>query len=211
MSTPAANFNEREHVICKIARLVEERYIYWVGGGGEPLSELLGPIERWAKRKRNRLAFFHQARRSIPCRAIITQTAPAPRPNAGISVVADDPQSLFNSLSCTSSTFSGACVDRAARPAEDIRYKVIIRISLSGPRFRYMVPPWAAVSVLTHSVKGAKHVVDDARHRGSLHRHGGHELLVRQVLTVRRRAHATLAFTPGIRTIDGRRVSAGAS
>ncbi|HTY55706.1 MAG TPA: CoA-transferase [Candidatus Binataceae bacterium] len=41
MSTPAANFNEREHVICQIARLVEERYIYWVGGGGEPLSAAL--------------------------------------------------------------------------------------------------------------------------------------------------------------------------
>jgi len=41
MSTPAANFNEREHVICQVARLVEERYIYWVGGGGEPLSAAL--------------------------------------------------------------------------------------------------------------------------------------------------------------------------
>jgi len=41
MSTPASNFNEREHVICQVARLVEEKYIYWVGGGGEPLSAAL--------------------------------------------------------------------------------------------------------------------------------------------------------------------------
>lgn len=41
MSTPATNFNEREHVICQVARLVEEKYIYWVGGGGEPLSTVL--------------------------------------------------------------------------------------------------------------------------------------------------------------------------
>ncbi len=41
MSTPAANFSEREFVICQIARLVEDKYIYWVGGGGEPLSSVL--------------------------------------------------------------------------------------------------------------------------------------------------------------------------
>ncbi|HEY2664980.1 MAG TPA: CoA-transferase [Candidatus Binataceae bacterium] len=41
MSTPATNFNEREHVICQVARLVDEKYIYWVGGGGEPLSTVL--------------------------------------------------------------------------------------------------------------------------------------------------------------------------
>lgn len=41
MSTPAANFSERELVICQIARLVEDKYIYWVGGGGEPLSSVL--------------------------------------------------------------------------------------------------------------------------------------------------------------------------
>lgn len=41
MSTPAANFNEREHVICQVARLVDERYIYWVGAGGEPMSSAL--------------------------------------------------------------------------------------------------------------------------------------------------------------------------
>ncbi|HYA34496.1 MAG TPA: CoA-transferase [Candidatus Binataceae bacterium] len=41
MSTPATNFNEREFVICQIARLVEDKYIYWVGGGGEPLSSVL--------------------------------------------------------------------------------------------------------------------------------------------------------------------------
>jgi glutaconate CoA-transferase subunit B len=41
MSTPASNFNEREHVICQVARLVEDKFIYWVGGGGEPLSTAL--------------------------------------------------------------------------------------------------------------------------------------------------------------------------
>jgi glutaconate CoA-transferase, subunit B len=41
MSTPAANFGEREFVICQISRLVEDQYIYWVGGGGEPLSSVL--------------------------------------------------------------------------------------------------------------------------------------------------------------------------
>jgi glutaconate CoA-transferase, subunit B len=41
MSTPASHFNEREHVICQIARLVEDQHIYWVGGGGEPLSAVL--------------------------------------------------------------------------------------------------------------------------------------------------------------------------
>ncbi len=41
MSTPAANFNEREHVICQVARLIDERYIYWVGAGGEPMSSAL--------------------------------------------------------------------------------------------------------------------------------------------------------------------------
>ena len=41
MSTPAANFNEREHVICQVARMIDERYIYWVGAGGEPMSSAL--------------------------------------------------------------------------------------------------------------------------------------------------------------------------
>ncbi len=41
MSTPATSFNEREFVTCQISRLVEDKYIYWVGGGGEPLSSVL--------------------------------------------------------------------------------------------------------------------------------------------------------------------------
>lgn len=41
MSAPAASFNEREQVICQVARLVEEKHLYWVGGGGEPLSAVL--------------------------------------------------------------------------------------------------------------------------------------------------------------------------
>ena len=41
MSTPAANFSEREFVIVQVSRLVEDNKIYWVGGGGEPLSSVL--------------------------------------------------------------------------------------------------------------------------------------------------------------------------
>jgi len=41
VSTPATSFNEREFVTCQISRLVEDKYIYWVGGGGEPLSSVL--------------------------------------------------------------------------------------------------------------------------------------------------------------------------
>jgi glutaconate CoA-transferase, subunit B len=41
MGTPATEFNEREHVICQVARLVEEKYVYWVGAGGEPLASVL--------------------------------------------------------------------------------------------------------------------------------------------------------------------------
>jgi len=41
MSTPASNFNEREHVICQVARMIDENYIYWVGAGGEPMSSAL--------------------------------------------------------------------------------------------------------------------------------------------------------------------------
>ena len=41
MSTPAANFSEREFVIVQVSRLVEDNKIFWVGGGGEPLSSVL--------------------------------------------------------------------------------------------------------------------------------------------------------------------------
>jgi glutaconate CoA-transferase, subunit B len=41
MSRPATNFNEREFTICQVARVVEEKYIYWVGAGGEPQSSVL--------------------------------------------------------------------------------------------------------------------------------------------------------------------------
>ena len=41
MSTPATDFNEREFVICQISRLVDDKYIYWVGGGGEPMNSVL--------------------------------------------------------------------------------------------------------------------------------------------------------------------------
>jgi acyl CoA:acetate/3-ketoacid CoA transferase beta subunit len=39
--TPATHFAEREHVICTVARLIEEGKNYWVGGGGEPLYSIL--------------------------------------------------------------------------------------------------------------------------------------------------------------------------
>jgi len=41
VSTPATDFNEREFVICQISRLVDDKYIYWVGGGGEPMNSVL--------------------------------------------------------------------------------------------------------------------------------------------------------------------------
>ncbi len=34
MSTPATYFNEREHQICLVARMVEDPWTYWVAGGG---------------------------------------------------------------------------------------------------------------------------------------------------------------------------------
>jgi acyl CoA:acetate/3-ketoacid CoA transferase beta subunit len=39
--TPATHFAEREHVICTVARMIEEDKSYWVGGGGEPLYSIL--------------------------------------------------------------------------------------------------------------------------------------------------------------------------
>jgi acyl CoA:acetate/3-ketoacid CoA transferase beta subunit len=39
--TPATHFAEREHLICTVARMIEEGKSYWVGGGGEPLYTIL--------------------------------------------------------------------------------------------------------------------------------------------------------------------------
>jgi len=39
--TPATHFAEREHLICTVARMIEEDKSYWVGGGGEPLYTIL--------------------------------------------------------------------------------------------------------------------------------------------------------------------------
>jgi acyl CoA:acetate/3-ketoacid CoA transferase beta subunit len=39
--TPATHFAEREHLICTVARMIEENKSYWVGGGGEPLYGIL--------------------------------------------------------------------------------------------------------------------------------------------------------------------------
>lgn len=39
--TPATHFAEREHLICTVARMIEEHRSYWVGGGGEPLYTIL--------------------------------------------------------------------------------------------------------------------------------------------------------------------------
>lgn len=34
MPTPASYFNEREHQICLVARIIEDARTYWVAGGG---------------------------------------------------------------------------------------------------------------------------------------------------------------------------------
>src|SRR2546430_1689512 len=39
--TPATHFAEGEHLICTVARMIEEDKSYWVGGGGEPLYTIL--------------------------------------------------------------------------------------------------------------------------------------------------------------------------
>jgi glutaconate CoA-transferase subunit B len=41
IGTPASYFNEREHQICLIARLIEDGKTYWVAGGGSPMASLL--------------------------------------------------------------------------------------------------------------------------------------------------------------------------
>ncbi len=38
---PAAYFNEREHQICVMARLIEDGKTYWVAGGGTPMASIL--------------------------------------------------------------------------------------------------------------------------------------------------------------------------
>jgi glutaconate CoA-transferase subunit B len=39
--TPATYFNEREHQICLVARMVEDARTYWVAGGGSPMASIL--------------------------------------------------------------------------------------------------------------------------------------------------------------------------
>ena len=41
MGTPAAYFNEREHQICLVARMIEDGHTYWVAGGGSPMAAIL--------------------------------------------------------------------------------------------------------------------------------------------------------------------------
>lgn len=41
MSTPAAAFSEREHLVCQVARMIEGGAVYWVSGGGSPLYAIL--------------------------------------------------------------------------------------------------------------------------------------------------------------------------
>ena len=41
MGTPATYFNEREHQICLVARMVEDARTYWVAGGGSPMASIL--------------------------------------------------------------------------------------------------------------------------------------------------------------------------
>ena len=41
LGTPATYFNEREHQICLVARMVEDARTYWVAGGGSPMASIL--------------------------------------------------------------------------------------------------------------------------------------------------------------------------
>ena len=41
MSEKAAYFNEREHQICTVARMIEDARTYWVAGGGSPMASIL--------------------------------------------------------------------------------------------------------------------------------------------------------------------------
>jgi len=41
MGTPATYFNEREHQIYLMARMVEGARTYWVAGGGSPMTSIL--------------------------------------------------------------------------------------------------------------------------------------------------------------------------
>ena len=41
MSTKASYFNEREHEICLVARMIEDGKTYWVAGGGGPMAAVL--------------------------------------------------------------------------------------------------------------------------------------------------------------------------
>jgi len=41
MSEKASYFNEREHQICVVARMVEDARTYWVAGGGSPMASIL--------------------------------------------------------------------------------------------------------------------------------------------------------------------------
>ena len=41
MTEKASYFNEREHQICLVARMVEDSRTYWVAGGGSPMASIL--------------------------------------------------------------------------------------------------------------------------------------------------------------------------
>ena len=41
MTEKATYFNEREHQICLVARMVEDSRTYWVAGGGSPMASIL--------------------------------------------------------------------------------------------------------------------------------------------------------------------------
>ena len=41
MSEKASYFNEREHQICLVARMIEDARTYWVAGGGSPMASIL--------------------------------------------------------------------------------------------------------------------------------------------------------------------------
>ena len=42
MAERASYFNEREHQICLVARMVEDARTYWVAGGGSQVSRAYG-------------------------------------------------------------------------------------------------------------------------------------------------------------------------
>ena len=47
--TPATYFNEREHQICLVARMVDDARTYWVAGGGSPMAWIKARYTAWCQ------------------------------------------------------------------------------------------------------------------------------------------------------------------